>query len=231
MSRIARLAFTFACVLALTAGTAACGDDGAPTDAGMTDSGGGVDSGGGTDGGETDSGAGTDGGGTDGGDTDGAVSDGGTDGATGDAGAMVTGCADGSVGCTDGLMCCSGVPYPTEGICLRMCTMRSDRHAKEQITPVDSEALLERVAALPIAEWSYIDEQGVRHVGPMAQDFHASFGLGADDRSIHPVDAAGVTLAAVQALARRVEGLERDNGALRAHNAELSQRLEVLEGH
>ncbi|MBW2464659.1 MAG: tail fiber domain-containing protein [Deltaproteobacteria bacterium] len=108
--------------------------------------------------------------------------------------------------------------------------MRSDRHAKEQIIPVDSEALLERVAALPIAEWSYIDEQGVRHVGPMAQDFHASFGLGGDDRSIHPVDAAGVTLAAVQALARRVEGLERDNGALRAHNTELSQRVEVLEG-
>jgi hypothetical protein len=34
----------------------------------------------------------------------------------------------------------------------------------------------------------------------MAQDFHAAFGLGGDDRRINVVDASGVALAAIQAL-------------------------------
>ena len=62
----------------------------------------------------------------------------------------------------------------------------------------------------------------VRHLGPMAQDFHASFGLGNDDRTYHSVDAHGVALAAIQALERvvkqqeqRIERLERENRALR----------------
>jgi hypothetical protein len=49
----------------------------------------------------------------------------------------------------------------------------------------------------------------------MAQDSYAAFGPGADDRSITPIDADGVALAAVQALKeivkekdRRIEALE-----------------------
>ena len=53
--------------------------------------------------------------------------------------------------------------------------------------------LLSRVARLPISKWSYKVEDGsVRHIGPMAQDFAAAFGLGSDDRSIGTVDADGV---------------------------------------
>ena len=37
-------------------------------------------------------------------------------------------------------------------------------------------------------------------MGPMAQDFYAAFGLGADDRHIVTVDADGVALAAIQGL-------------------------------
>jgi hypothetical protein len=40
----------------------------------------------------------------------------------------------------------------------------------------------------------------VRHMGPMAQDFHASFGLGDTDRAYDPIDAHGVTFAAIQGL-------------------------------
>ncbi len=38
----------------------------------------------------------------------------------------------------------------------------------------------------------------VRHVGPMAQDFHAAFGLGDSDKSIGMQDIEGVALAAIQ---------------------------------
>jgi hypothetical protein len=100
----------------------------------------------------------------------------------------------------------------------------SDRNAKRDIEPVDEQAVLEGVAQMSMATWSYsFDEQRVRHMGPMAQDFHSAFGLGNTDRAYDPVDAHGVTLAAIQALyARmrdqesRIEHLERQNDQLRA---------------
>jgi hypothetical protein len=59
-------------------------------------------------------------------------------------------------------------------------------------------------------------------MGPVAQDFHAAFGLGSDDKGISTVDADGVALAAIQALNRKVE--EKD-----ARIRELEQRMERLE--
>jgi len=71
--------------------------------------------------------------------------------------------------------------------------------------------LLEKLAALPISTWNYkADDPGVRHMGPMAQDFHAAFGLGDDDRTIHLLDANGVVMVAIQALYRRVQELEAE---------------------
>lgn len=55
-------------------------------------------------------------------------------------------------------------------------TLTSDRNAKNGFAPVDGEAVLDKVAALPIQEWNYIG-YGQRHMGPMAQDFRAAFGL------------------------------------------------------
>ena len=55
-------------------------------------------------------------------------------------------------------------------------------------------------ATLPISEWSYTTERGVRHVGPMAQDFFAAFNVGEDDRHITSIDEDGVALAAIKAL-------------------------------
>jgi hypothetical protein len=44
----------------------------------------------------------------------------------------------------------------------------------------------------------------------VAQDFHAAFGLGSDDKFIATVDADGVALAAIQALHRQLEEKEND---------------------
>lgn len=82
----------------------------------------------------------------------------------------------------------------------------SDVNVKENFQPVDSDAILQRLRAIPITQWSYRGDSA-RHVGPMAQDFHASFGVGHDERSISNIDAQGVTLAAIQALANRQDEL------------------------
>jgi hypothetical protein len=85
-------------------------------------------------------------------------------------------------------------------------------------TPVSSNDVLERLSELPISLWSYgFDHRSVRHLGPMAQDFAAAFGLGATDRRISSVDANGVALAAIQALHRRLAETETALEELRRH--------------
>ena len=98
---------------------------------------------------------------------------------------------------------------------------QSDRNLKEGFAPIDPRAILARVATLPIETWSYKGDPA-RHLGPMAQDFGAAFGLGADDRHIFPLDAGGVALAAIQGLhalvqaqGARLQALERELRALR----------------
>ncbi len=93
----------------------------------------------------------------------------------------------------------------------------SDRNAKRDIEPVDVESVLKRVAALTISAWSYkTDAPGIRHMGPMAQDFRAAFGLGSDERSIAAIDASGVALASIQALQRQIEELKAELAEVRS---------------
>jgi hypothetical protein len=105
----------------------------------------------------------------------------------------------------------------------------SDRALKEAFEPVDPRAVLAAVATLPLERWSYKGETA-RHLGPMAQDFAAAFGLGEDDRHIFPLDAAGVALAALQGLhalvrtqGARLERLERELATLRGETVALRE--------
>jgi hypothetical protein len=100
----------------------------------------------------------------------------------------------------------------------------SDRNAKENFGTVEPTDVLERLAQIPVQRWNYIsDEKGTEHIGVMAQDFHAAFGVGVDDKHIATVDADGVAFAAIQALYQRLQEKE-------AALDELRQRLEALEG-
>lgn len=73
-----------------------------------------------------------------------------------------------------------------------------------------------------MATWNYsADDPSIRHIGPMAQDFAAVFGVGADDRHIHPIDGQGVALAAVQGLVLDLERLRDENDVLAARVAAL----------
>jgi hypothetical protein len=109
------------------------------------------------------------------------------------------------------------------------CTLKSDFNLKREFAPVVTEAVLEKLASLPITTWRYIDDESGRHMGPMAQEFHEAFGLGSSDRTIQVVDALGISMASIQALAHDVKVLDKQNSELRTRNAELERRLSKLE--
>ncbi len=116
----------------------------------------------------------------------------------------------------------------------------SDRSAKNAFSPVHPQAILAEVASLPMSTWSYKTEQGVRHIGPMAQDFHTAFKVGEDNKHIADVDEGGVALAAIQGLNEKVEigkwmaesqmeQLETENSELKGQMTELRSQLESLQ--
>ena len=77
----------------------------------------------------------------------------------------------------------------------------SAHDSKSDFESIDDREILERVADLDIQKWSYKTEaEGVKHVGPFAEDFYEAFGLGHTERGISTVDADGVALAAIQGL-------------------------------
>ncbi|MBI5060220.1 tail fiber domain-containing protein [candidate division KSB1 bacterium] len=99
----------------------------------------------------------------------------------------------------------------------------SDSTKKRNARVVDTKSILEKVRSLPIKQWSYNSQNpSFEHVGPMAQDFYAAFGLGECDTLISTIDPDGIALAAIQELAKRLEAVEAENMTLRS-------RLQTLE--
>jgi len=106
----------------------------------------------------------------------------------------------------------------------------SDRNVKENFTTIDPQEVLSRVAALPITEWSFKMDAAARHIGPTAQDFHAAFEVGADDKHIATVDEEGVALAAIQGLNQKVEAKDAQIRALAGQLEELKATVKALAG-
>lgn len=131
----------------------------------------------------------------------------------------------------------SGGTYCT---CNKICTcipVPSDRNVKDEFETVDPVSILQRLSELSIQKWNYKwDDAAIRHIGPMAQDFAAAFDVGEDDKHIHPVDAQGVALAAIQGLYRmtqekqmQIERLQSQLCAQQKENDALRLRVEALE--
>jgi len=99
----------------------------------------------------------------------------------------------------------------------------SDENAKQGFKAIRPTKVLGKVAHLPVTTWSYKAEPGVRHLGPVAQDFHRAFGLGADGRHIAPLDTSGVALAAIKGLNKTVEKQGRQIARLRARLMEVER--------
>jgi hypothetical protein len=117
----------------------------------------------------------------------------------------------------------------------------SDRNAKENFAPLNPRAIAERVASLRLETWNYKSQApSIRHIGPVAQDFRAAFGVGEDDRHISTVDADGVALAAIQGLYQIIKDKDAEIAVLRAEkdaavtalrqqNDDLATRLTAVE--
>ncbi len=103
----------------------------------------------------------------------------------------------------------------------------SDRNRKEAFERVDTHDVLEAVAGMPVSRWRFKGEDAT-HLGPMAQDFRAAFGLGEDDVSIAAVDADGVALAAIQGLYGLVQKQQLLLEELQVQNRSMQERLDAL---
>ena len=106
-------------------------------------------------------------------------------------------------------------------------TEGSDRALKQNIQSLDAGTVLDKVTAMPVTEWSYKAAPADRHIGPMAQDFHAAFGLGADNKLISPRDLASVSLVAIQAqqdlINKQTDAIETQAKAIEALTLQLSE--------
>ncbi|HYH78875.1 MAG TPA: tail fiber domain-containing protein [Longimicrobium sp.] len=106
----------------------------------------------------------------------------------------------------------------------------SDRNRKENFLALEGEDLLARLRTVPVSSWNYrTQDASIRHMGPMAQDFYAAFGLGESEVMINSVDIDGVNLAGVQAVAARTDVLKEQVGTLTAENTALRARVDALE--
>jgi Chaperone of endosialidase len=105
------------------------------------------------------------------------------------------------------------------------CT--SDRNAKENFRAVDAEVILESLVQMPVTTWNMRgDQKRTPHIGPVAQDFRAAFGMGEGDTTINTADAQGVAFAAIKGLNSK---LEAENARLRNELGDIQERLARLE--
>jgi len=105
----------------------------------------------------------------------------------------------------------------------------SDRNRKMNFLAVDGEDVLARLRSVPVTTWSYsTQDASIRHMGPVAQDFRAAFGLGQNDVTINTIDIDGVNLAGVKALDARTLEHARTIDTLREQVAESTKEVDEL---
>jgi hypothetical protein len=100
----------------------------------------------------------------------------------------------------------------------------SDRRMKENLKEVDGNEILKKLDNIDVTTWNYKSQsEKIRHAGPMAQDFFAAFGLGESDTTITTVDIDGVNMAAIKALIKKTEELNKEVKEVELLKAKLLQ--------
>lgn len=90
----------------------------------------------------------------------------------------------------------------------------STREAKEVLGQVDLDGAAAAILQMPLAAWRYKDgmapegDDGDPHIGPMAEDFQATTGIG-DGVTISMVDYLGLLIAGLQGALVRIHDLEQ----------------------
>ncbi len=101
----------------------------------------------------------------------------------------------------------------------------SRRDSKEHFAGIDHQTMLTALKGLDISTWNYKHQaDDERHLGPVAEEFYAAYGLGTDAEHIATSDMAAVALASSQALLFELEAKDQRITELEAR----LQRLEAL---
>ena len=103
----------------------------------------------------------------------------------------------------------------------------SSRSLKTGFEAMDTQGVLDKVAALPMTSWRFkTDPEDMVRFGPIAEDFHALFEVG-DGKTVTALDIQGVSLAAIQGLYEQVQAKDAELEALRAELDELRALVEA----
>jgi hypothetical protein len=100
----------------------------------------------------------------------------------------------------------------------------SDKNSKENFVPVDGEDLLKKISQLDITKWNYKGDSETEHIGPTAQDFQETFGVGSDGKSISTIDPSGIALAAIKELNKQNRELLQQSLELANQNRDLKEQ-------
>lgn len=97
--------------------------------------------------------------------------------------------------------------------------MSSDVRLKTDIKGMNPEAALKAINKTPVSKWKYrsdsaANDGGIEHTGPMAQDVNATMGDEAapNGTAIDLITMNGMTMAAIQALSKKVDRLAGPRG-------------------
>jgi hypothetical protein len=104
----------------------------------------------------------------------------------------------------------------------------SDRNSKENFAPVNGEELLNKISQLEITKWNYKGDSETEHIGPTAQDFRETFGVGSDGKSISTIDPSGIALAAIKELNKQNRELQQQSRELVNQNRDLKEQNSKL---
>ncbi len=103
----------------------------------------------------------------------------------------------------------------------------SDSTMKENIKSINPNDYLQKLNDLEVYTWNYkTQDPSIRHIGPMAQDFHQVFGFGTDPTRINSGDFDGINLVLIKALNEKMETLHSQNQKIEALERELNEMKE-----
>ncbi|NMB71467.1 MAG: hypothetical protein GYA22_04890 [Bacteroidales bacterium] len=106
-------------------------------------------------------------------------------------------------------------------------TQSSDRNLKNNFLPINGFEILQRIEKLPIFQWNYMtDDPSIKHIGPVAQDFHSLFEVGNDDKSVAIIDLTGISLAGIKELIRQNREMREELEQLKQIVNNLKERSE-----
>jgi len=105
----------------------------------------------------------------------------------------------------------------------------SSRAFKTDFVTLDPRDVLAKVAGLEMTSWRFKEDvSGLRHIGPIAEDWASAFPLGGRDTQVSVMDVGGVALTAIQGLNVKIEELEAEKAGLRAEIEELRAMVQAM---